>query len=123
LDVKNVENGGLAFHPSEGDVVQFIKECVADFHELSENKHIHLNFETNTQAQQAIFDPDKLEKILFNLLSNAFKFTQEDGAITVTLELQQENEEKGILILSVSDTGIGISKEDQLKVFDRFYTT
>ncbi|WP_057938050.1 hybrid sensor histidine kinase/response regulator transcription factor [Algoriphagus resistens] len=123
LDVKNVENGGLAFHPSEGDVIQFIKECVADFHELSENKHIHLNFETNTQAQQAIFDPDKLEKILFNLLSNAFKFTQEDGAITVTLELQQENEEKGILILSVSDTGIGISKEDQLKIFDRFYTT
>lgn len=123
LDVKNVENGGLAFHPSEGDVVQFIKECVADFHELSENKHIHLNFETNTPAQQAIFDPDKLEKILFNLLSNAFKFTQEDGAITVTLELQQENEEKGILILSVSDTGIGISKEDQLKIFERFYTT
>lgn len=123
LDVKNVENGGLAFHPSEGDVVQFIKECVADFHELSENKHIHLNFETNTHVQQAIFDPDKLEKVLFNLLSNAFKFTQEDGAITVTLELQQENEEKGILILSVSDTGIGISKEDQLKIFERFYTT
>ena len=123
LDVKNVENGGLAFHPSEGDVVQFIKDCVADFHELSENKHIHLNFETNTHGQQAIFDPDKLEKVLFNLLSNAFKFTQEDGAITVTLELQQENEEKGILILSVSDTGVGISKEDQHKIFERFYTT
>lgn len=123
LDVKNVEKGGLAFHPSEGDVVQFIKECVADFHELSENKHIHLNFETNRHAQQAIFDPDKLEKIIFNLLSNAFKFTQEDGAITVTLELQQENEEKGILILSVSDTGVGISKDDQGRIFERFYTT
>lgn len=123
LDVKNVENGGLAFHPSEGDVVQFIRECVADFHELSENKHIHLNFETNTNAQQAIFDPDKLEKIIFNLLSNAFKFTEEDGAITVTLELQQENEEKGILILSVSDTGVGISVEDQHRIFDRFFTT
>ncbi|MDR7130157.1 signal transduction histidine kinase/ligand-binding sensor domain-containing protein/DNA-binding response OmpR family regulator [Algoriphagus sp. 4150] len=123
LDVKNVENGGLAFHPSEGDVIQFIKECVADFHELSENKHIHLNFEANIHAQQAIFDPDKLEKIIFNLLSNAFKFTQEDGAITVALELQQENEEKGILILSVSDTGVGISTEDQHKIFERFYTT
>ncbi|PZX54842.1 hybrid sensor histidine kinase/response regulator transcription factor [Algoriphagus chordae] len=123
LDVKNIENGGLAFHPSEGDVVQFIKDCVADFHELSENKHIHLNFETNTHGQQAIFDPDKLEKVLFNLLSNAFKFTQEDGAITVALELQQENEENGILILSVSDTGVGISKEDQENIFERFYTT
>lgn len=123
LDVKNVENGGLAFHPSEGDIVLFIKECVADFHELSENKHIHLNLETNTHTQQAIFDPDKLEKVIFNLLSNAFKFTQEDGAITVAIELQQENEEKGILILSVSDTGVGISEEDQQKIFDRFYTT
>ena len=123
LDVKNVESGGLTFHPSEGDIVQFIKDCVADFHELSENKHINLNFETNTQAQQAIFDPDKLEKVLFNLLSNAFKFTHEDGAIMVTLELQQENEEKGILILTVSDTGVGISSEDQHKIFDRFYTT
>ena len=123
LDVKNVEKGGLTFHPSEGDIVQFIKDCVADFHELSENKHINLNFETNTHGQQAIFDPDKLEKVLFNLLSNAFKFTEEDGAITVTLELQQESEEKGILILAVSDTGVGISVEDQHKIFERFYTT
>src|SRR5690606_17713143 len=123
LDVKNVENGGLTFHPSEGDVIQFIRDCVADFYELSENKHIHLNFETNVHSQQAIFDPDKLEKIIFNLLSNAFKFTQEGGAISVTLELQQENEEKGILILSVSDTGIGISVEDQHRIFERFYTT
>ena len=123
LDVKNVEKGGIAFHPSEGDVVQFIKECVADFQELSENKHIPLNFETNTLGQQAIFDPDKLEKVIFNLLSNAFKFTPEDGAITVALELRQENEEKGILILSVSDTGVGIKKEDHQKIFDRFYTT
>ncbi len=123
LDVKNLESGGVIFHPSEGDIVQFIKECVADFYELSENKHIHLNFETNTHGQQAIFDPDKLEKIIFNLLSNAFKFTQEDGAITVTLELLHENEESGTLILSVSDTGVGIAKEDQAKIFERFYTT
>lgn len=123
LDVKNVEKGGLVFHPSEGDVVQFIRDCVADFHELSENKHIHLSFETNNDGQQAIFDPDKLEKIIFNLLSNAFKFTPEDGAINVTLELQQESEELAILNLSVTDTGIGISKEDQQQIFDRFYTT
>ncbi|MEP1257997.1 two-component regulator propeller domain-containing protein, partial [Algoriphagus sp.] len=123
LDVKNIEKGGVTFHPSEGDIVQFVKDCVADFHELSENKHIHLNFETNTPGHQAIFDPDKLEKVLFNLLSNAFKFTPEDGAITVTLELQQENEEKGILLLSVSDTGVGISQENHQKIFERFYTT
>ncbi|UZD23824.1 response regulator [Algoriphagus halophytocola] len=123
LDVKNVERGGLSFHPSEGDVVEFVKECVADFQELSENKHIHLNFETNINSQQAIFDSDKLEKIIFNLLSNAFKFTPEGGVINVSVDLNQEDGDKGSFTLAVADTGVGIKEEDQEKIFERFYTT
>ncbi|GAA0880149.1 hypothetical protein GCM10009119_31190 [Algoriphagus jejuensis] len=123
LDVKNVDKGALAFHPSEGDIVQFVRESIADFKELSENQHIELSFECGLDSQQAIFDSDKLEKIIFNLLSNTFKFTPEDGKITVNLELQIEQEDKGIMSLSVSDTGVGISEEDQKKVFDRFFTT
>jgi len=123
LDVKNVENGGLIFHPSEGDVVQFVKEGVADFFELSEDKHILLGFESNISSQQAIFDRVKLEKILFNLLSNAFKFTKEDGQIAVNLEIHEEVGEKGMMTLAVSDTGIGISRAMQGKIFERFFTT
>ncbi|WP_084454424.1 hybrid sensor histidine kinase/response regulator transcription factor [Algoriphagus terrigena] len=123
LDVKNVDKGALAFHPSEGDIVQFVRESIADFNELSENQNIQLRFESDLEAQQAIFDSDKLEKIIFNLLSNTFKFTPEDGKITVKLDLLVEHEEKGVLSLSVSDTGVGISAEDQKKVFDRFFTT
>lgn len=123
LDVKNADKGALAFHPSEGDLVQFIRESISDFKELSENQHIGLGFETNLESQQAIFDSDKLEKVIFNLLSNAFKFTPEDGRITVNLEIYTEHEERGVLALSVSDTGVGISPEDQDKIFDRFYTT
>lgn len=123
LDVKNIDKGAMAFHPSEGDIVQFVRESISDFKELSEHQHIELFFESQLQSQQAIFDSDKLEKIIFNLLSNAFKFTQEDGKISVTLELLSEHEEKGLLSLSVADTGVGIAKEDQGKVFDRFFTT
>ncbi len=123
LDVKNVDKGGLAFHPSEGDIVQFVRECIADFRELSENQHIQLDFESSLESQQAIFDSDKLEKIIFNLLSNAFKFTPEDGRIQVTLEVLSEHEEKGVLSLAVADSGVGISPEDQKKVFERFFTT
>jgi signal transduction histidine kinase/ligand-binding sensor domain-containing protein/DNA-binding response OmpR family regulator len=123
LDVKNVDKGGLAFHPSEGDIVQFVRECISDFKELSENQHIQLNFESSLESQQAIFDSDKLEKIIFNLLSNAFKFTPEDGRIKVTMKMLSEHEEKGVLSLAVSDSGVGISPEDQKKVFDRFFTT
>jgi DNA-binding response OmpR family regulator len=82
-----------------------------------------ISFECKLESQQAIFDSDKLEKIIFNLLSNTFKFTPEDGKITVRLELSIEHEEKGILSLSVSDTGVGISEENQKRVFDRFFTT
>lgn len=123
LDVKNVDKGALAFHPAEGDIVQFVRECIADFKELSENQHIHLHFETRMESLQAIFDADKLEKIIFNLLSNAFKFTPEDGSIQVTLEMLSEHEDKGVLSLAVSDTGVGISPEDKERVFDRFFTT
>ncbi len=123
LDVKNIENGALDFHPSEGDIVQFLKDGVADFHELSENQHIFLRFESNTNCQQAIFDSDKLEKVLFNLLSNAFKFTPEKGGIVVSVSISQETEELGFLTLSVLDTGVGIPLESQSRIFDRYYTT
>jgi signal transduction histidine kinase/ligand-binding sensor domain-containing protein/DNA-binding response OmpR family regulator len=123
LDVKNVDKGALAYHPSEGDIIQFVRDCISDFKELSENQHIQLSFECGLESQQAIFDSDKLEKIIFNLLSNTFKFTPEDGKITVRLDLLIEHEERGILSLSVTDTGVGISEEDQKKVFDRFFTT
>ena len=123
LDVKNVDKGALAFHPSEGDIVQFVRESIADFKELSENQHIELTFECGLESQQAIFDSDKLEKIIFNLLSNAFKFTPEAGRIRVRMEILSEHEEKAILMLSVLDTGVGIDEDDQSKVFDRFFTT
>lgn len=123
LDVKNLEKGGITYQPLEGDVVQFIRECISDFYELSTDKNIQLSFESNVTSQQAIFDPDKMEKIIFNLLSNAFKFTSEAGQISVLLDIQEENEEEGNLSLSVSDTGIGILPAMQARIFDRFYTT
>jgi signal transduction histidine kinase/ligand-binding sensor domain-containing protein/CheY-like chemotaxis protein/AraC-like DNA-binding protein len=123
LDVKNIDKGALAFHPSEGDIIQFVRDSISDFKELSENQHIQLSFESSADSLQAIFDLDKLEKVIFNLLSNAFKFTQEDGKIQVKVEVFEETEEYAILSLAVIDSGIGISLDDQAKVFDRFYTT
>jgi signal transduction histidine kinase/ligand-binding sensor domain-containing protein/DNA-binding response OmpR family regulator len=123
LDVKNIEKGAIAFHPSEGDIVNFVKDVVFDFKELSENQNKELLFESNVDSKQVIFDADKLEKVIFNLLSNAFKFTFEDGVIKVKLELHQEDEEKVMMELSVSDSGVGISPKNQQRIFDRFYST
>ncbi|MBN3581825.1 response regulator [Algoriphagus aestuarii] len=123
LDVKNIDKGALAYHSSEGDFVQFIKESTADFNELSEDQHIALDFSSNVSSLQAEFDSDKIEKILFNLLSNAFKFTPEGGKISVILDIFQNSEEIATVELKVVDNGVGIPPENQKKIFDRFFTT
>lgn len=70
--------------------------------------------------QETLFDQDKVEKILFNLLSNAFKFTPENGSVTVALGLKEKGLSK-FLELKVTDTGIGIPLDKQEKIFDRFF--
>ena len=66
-------------------------------------------------------DPDLLEKVFVNLLSNAFKFTPEGGTISVTLRLRLEKEGENKLVIEVSDSGIGIPADKQGAIFDRFY--
>jgi signal transduction histidine kinase/ligand-binding sensor domain-containing protein/DNA-binding response OmpR family regulator len=117
LDFRKVEVHELRVLPSEGDIVKFIRDSVYSFSDLSEKKEITLHFQSSLTSLEAIFDADKLDKILFNLLSNAFKFTPEHGRVTVTLDEAQP----GWIQLEVIDSGIGIAEEEQDKIFNRFY--
>ncbi|WP_242693372.1 hybrid sensor histidine kinase/response regulator transcription factor [Sabulibacter ruber] len=124
LDFRKLEVEEVAFAPSVGNIIKFIKESVYSFSDLSEKNHVNLSFETSVKELHASFDMDKLGKILFNLLSNAFKFTPENGHIKVEVQcLENDSESQGLHLLEikVSDTGIGISKEAQEKIFDRFF--
>ncbi|WP_190300253.1 hybrid sensor histidine kinase/response regulator transcription factor [Rufibacter hautae] len=124
LDFRKLEVEEVAFAPSHGNIVKFIKEAVYSFSDLSEKNHVHLSFESSIQELHASFDMDKLGKILFNLLSNAFKFTPENGNIKVEVNCHENDsasEGLHLLEIKVSDTGIGISKENQEKIFDRFF--
>ncbi|TXK28595.1 response regulator [Pontibacter qinzhouensis] len=124
LDFRKLEVEGIQLHLSEGNVIKFIETSVQSFMDLSEKKNIRLSFYTQPDAWYASFDMDKLEKILFNLLSNAFKFTDENGKIEVTVTVQEEGKAQDgfrILEMQVQDTGIGIAKEKQGKVFERFF--
>jgi len=123
LDIKNIEKGGLVFNPNEGDIVAFVRETVEAFADLSENKHINLTFESDVSSLSCQFDADKLEKIIFNLLSNAFKFTPNDGEIIVKSTFEEIDGMFGNLYLSFKDTGIGIPKTALNKIFDRYYTS
>ncbi|MBC3539087.1 two-component regulator propeller domain-containing protein [Rufibacter sediminis] len=124
LDFKKMDVADIRLSLSEGNVVAFVQETVHSFSDLSDKKSISLAFHSSVPELFTSFDKDKLEKILFNLLSNAFKFTPEHGRILVELDCHQNDSSSAgikILEIKVKDTGIGIAKENQKKIFERFF--
>jgi DNA-binding response OmpR family regulator/anti-sigma regulatory factor (Ser/Thr protein kinase) len=116
LDLSKLDNGKMQLSVCEGNIIQFIRSIVFSFESLAERKHIHFHSSFPAELEMAYFDRDKLEKVLVNLLSNAFKFTPEHGTIRVIVEKHQ-----GRLKIQVGDSGPGMGAEDIEKVFDRFY--
>lgn len=119
LDFQQNEATGLQFNPTEGDVVSFSKHVCDSFTSLSERKRINFLFYSDRKEIIMAFDKDKLEKILMNLLGNAFKFTPSYGSINVSLE--QVGDEKPMLRIKVADTGPGIDDKDKEFIFDSFF--
>ncbi len=122
LDFRKLDVQKDSLNISVGDVVAFIKDICYSFTELANRKSINFSFSTSVSELRIEFDPDKMRKIVSNLLSNAFKFTPSQGKIDVTIGLiQQLNEDKQLLKITVSDTGIGIPAKDLEQIFERFY--
>ena len=120
LDFRKMEVNELKLHPRQGDVLKFIKEISFSFIDLAERKNISFSYHDPGYSLLTLFDHDKIERILFNLLSNAFKFTPENGAVSVSIDAEYRAE---IVMLSVkvTDTGIGIAPDKQEKIFERFF--
>lgn len=123
LDFRKMEEHELQLQLSEGEFVSFIKDVCHSFTDLSERKHIHFAFDTGIERLYVLFDRDKIERILFNLLSNAFKFTLEGGAITLLLREEEGDNDaaRRWVSIQVKDTGIGIPADKQEKIFERFF--
>jgi len=120
MDFRKMEVQELKLNPAKGDIVKFVREISYSFTDLAEQKNIQFSFQTNIDQLYTSFDQDKIERILFNLLSNAFKFTLEKG--TVGVELTAARKEKEMLLdIRVEDSGIGIPSEKQEKIFERFF--
>ena len=120
MDFRKMEMKELKPDLSRGDVAVFVREVVQSFSDLAERKQVSLSYQSDCEHLHTYFDHDKLERILFNLLSNAFKFTPQDGAITVNVQVTA-SEGKAWMEIKVEDTGIGIPKERQDKIFERFF--
>ena len=122
LDFRKYENGKLELLCTPVNVVALLNEWSEGFRALAYKKHVHLSVDTaNFPADTwLLLDAEKMERIYFNLLSNAFKFTPENGTVVVTLS-SLGSSESSIVRLQVSDTGKGISAEHLQHIFERFY--
>ncbi len=128
MDARKLDTGSMKLALVEKDFIAFAKAICSVFHHRAERKKIDYNFVAGCDSLLIAFDPDKVEKILYNLISNAMKFTGEGGKVTVKVHfVPGENDSKsgdkrgGQLRVEVSDTGIGIEKNQLGFIFDPFY--
>jgi ligand-binding sensor domain-containing protein/signal transduction histidine kinase/DNA-binding response OmpR family regulator len=116
LDFRLLEEGGVPLHAGYADIVAFCREITGAFEGLAVRRGITLHMVPATDTLMVWFDKDKFEKILFNLLSNALKFTLTGGTVTVSLC----TEEPDTMLLTVEDNGIGIPATHFEEIFGQF---
>ncbi|MDR3651766.1 MAG: substrate-binding domain-containing protein [Paludibacter sp.] len=120
IDFRKYENGKMQMEFTMTDLKTFIQDITDSFLEFGKKKQIHFSFKASDEDFTLWFDSDKMEKICYNLLSNAFKFTGENGKIDVQLSKIDLNGEP-YAQLTVSDNGTGISDHHIHSIFERFY--
>ncbi len=116
LDFRKLDSEGLKLNVAEGNIVKFAKEVFLSFQNKALSSGIAYDFVVSNEEIVLFFDRDQSEKILFNLLSNAFKYTPSGGEISLTIE---ENDK--YVFIKIMDSGKGIPPEQLSSVFDRFY--
>ncbi|MBN2103417.1 response regulator [bacterium] len=132
LDLAKIESGKLSLQLVSLDMVPFVNRIVQSFESQAKLKHISLHIKSEQLSIQMAVDREKFEHILYNLMSNALKFTPEGGSVWVNIRTIEPDERHqpvsgeelyahGSVEISVKDTGIGIPPEHLDRIFDRFY--
>ena len=116
MDVSKIESGKMELNLSTGNLATFLSQIFHSFELLAQQKDIQMELQVSEPDIVGDFDEDKLEKIFFNLLSNALKFTPAKGKVIFSLEALEEQ-----VKVTVADTGMGISPKQLPSVFERFY--
>ena len=118
LDFRKQEQGYLKLKVEEQNLVTFTRQIYMCFYEYAQKKEITYRFDNVEETISVWFDSKQLQKVIFNLLSNAFKYTPNKGSIRVEVRMLASQ-----AIVSVCDTGVGIPEEHISKIFERFYQT
>ena len=123
LYFRKVESGNMKLKVSQGDVIAFVDRiCRLNYKTLLDDKGINFSFTSEFSSFDAYFDHDKTDKIVYNLLSNAYKNTPSGGSVHVSIEINKKDM-VDFMTFTMKDTGVGISEKDLPHIFDRFYIT
>lgn len=117
MDFRKVELGKLSLNISKANLKEIANNIFKAFQPLARQKDIRFNFKCTAPHCMVWMDVDKIDKVLFNLLSNAFKFTPRAGSILLKVNCQETDE----VVIEISDTGPGIPPEKQAQIFQPFY--
>ncbi len=120
LDVRKIDKGQMLIKYQETNIFDFINEVALSYQYVAKSKSIHFDIICENKNLKVWIDPLNFEKVIINLLSNAFKFTNNNGTVNIHIESVKKSE-KDNLIIKVVDSGIGIKKTELEKIFERFY--
>lgn len=132
LDFRKIETGNMRLQAAEGNFVKFCEEVFLIFSQSASEKNIQFRFETPAKTIRLTYDRDKMETVLMNLLSNAYKFTEENGCITISLRIRGQEDGEAVfdedgflkdnfLLIEVIDSGAGMDASEIAKVFNPYY--
>lgn len=116
LDFRKFEQNHFVIHVSENNLGAFLKDIYATFYNYASGRHITFNLNIQEEDIVCWFDLKQMEKVMFNLLSNAFKYTADGGEVSIELEHKGHD-----LVLKVIDNGVGIAQNDLGQIFNAFY--
>ena len=125
LDMRKYDEGQMQLHFAQTDLINFLMGPFELYTQTAERRNINFRFNHSMLEQPVWIDRDSIDKVMMNLLSNAFKYTPDDGTIEINVEVGTDNHESGPLHnyveVSISDTGVGLDKDDINRIFQRFY--
>ncbi|WP_027395908.1 hybrid sensor histidine kinase/response regulator transcription factor [Aquimarina latercula] len=116
LDFRKLDTNNIELKITKNEFVEYCKEIYLSFTELATQKNIEFHFNSNISETIVWYDKIQIEKVIYNLVSNALKFTSDGGIVSINLEATSEH-----VLLIIKDSGIGMYKKQLSKIFNRFY--
>lgn len=116
MDFRKLEHERVKLETAEGNIVKFLREIYLSFTEFAKGRNYDYTFESESQEILVYYDRPKLEQVFYNLISNAFKYTPQDGQIAIEIRTGEKD-----ITIDVKDSGHGIPEEYRERIFDRFF--